>query len=319
MNLTLRKKSVEVIFDLLGDNEDSMTYGLGYCLSLSSQFLIDFCAYINIKIDKGDIESYSIHLQHFEEEDKGYSDIEIWEGEERKVIIEAKRGWEIPSKEQLEKYASRFKNDPQVIALSTCTEDFATRNLDDKYGYISWKRVLGILNQSITSVNGILEKNILFDYKNYLGKIIDMERESSNWVYCVSLSRALVANSKVSFLEVVVKYGLYFYPFGEGGWPTVPPNYMAFRIDGKLLSIHKVEDYKVIDSLNEAISDIPDNGKHPHYLLELGKAFKPENEIKNGKIWPSGKKWCMLDTLFTSETIWDAAEVSKSREQSFIK
>jgi hypothetical protein len=53
----------------------------------------------------------------------------------------------------------------------------------------------------------------------------------------------------------------------------------------------------------------------PHFLLALGPAFKPENEIKNGKIWPNGRYWIDLDTFFTCMTIQDARDLTQKRAE----
>ena len=55
------------------------------------------------------------------------------------------------------------------------------------------------------------------------------------------------------------------------------------------------------------------------YKKVLAKKDDWEHRIKNlggfrvGKIYPNGRVWCMLDTLFTSKTISQARDISKKR------
>lgn len=116
-------------------------------------------------------------------------------------------------------------------------------------------------------------------------------------------------------MDIVIKRNYYFHPIGINGWPKEPVNYIAFRYDGKLQSIHHVEDYTVFTNPNEYIDEIPDDNWHPCYLYTLGKPIIPSTEVKNGKIYPSARVWCMIDTLFTCDTIYEASYVSKKRKE----
>ena len=62
-------------------------------------------------------------------------------------------------------------------------------------------------------------------------------------------------------------------------------------------------------------SAIPDAEWGPHFLYTLGPAFGPDRIVKTGNIFRNGRVWCMLDTLFTSDTIAEARDISKRREK----
>ena len=49
------------------------------------------------------------------------------------------------------------------------------------------------------------------------------------------------------------------------------------------------------------------------FVYKLGLAIVPPKEVKNGKIYPNGRVWAMLDTLLTSDTISEARDISKAR------
>ena len=105
---------------------------------------------------------------------------------------------------------------------------------------------------------------------------------------------------------------------GTAGWPPDPPNYVAFRYRGELQSIHHIEGHRVITDLHDDFPEIPKGAlKEPHYIYKLGKAFRPAHRVPTGKsIKWAARRWCMLDTLFTSETISEAAALSKKREDT---
>ena len=98
------------------------------------------------------------------------------------------------------------------------------------------------------------------------------------------------------------------------GWPKEPPNYIAFRYGGQLQSIHHIEGYVVTKNLHSEIKEMPDVQKdNEFFVYSLGEAIIPSKTVKTGKIYASGRKWAMLDTLLTADTIYEASEISKQR------
>jgi hypothetical protein len=143
-----------------------------------------------------------------------------------------------------------------------------------------------------------------------------MQEKDSNWVYIVSLGSGKPKNWKSSWQEIVNKNLKYFHPVGgnKSGWPSEPPNYIAFRYNGKLQSIHHIDKYEVFDNPKEYFNDAPDENWGQHYLYTLGPHIKPTSEIKAGaKIVRSMRVWAMLDLLLTSKTIEEARDKSKLR------
>lgn len=68
-------------------------------------------------------------------------------------------------------------------------------------------------------------------------------------------------------------------PYGlrRGGWPKVPPNYIAFRWDGHVRRIHHIDAYAVVDDLHEAFDEIPAGleADVPHIVYDLGPPILP--------------------------------------------
>ena len=138
-----------------------------------------------------------------------------------------------------------------------------------------------------------------------------METARSNMVYVVSLGQGGVWG--VDFKGVVKQEHRYFFPT-EGRYPKVPPNYIAFRYDGKLQSIHHVKSYEVFDNPRHAFKHANTSKCPPHYLLKLGPAMHPPQDVKTGsKIRMAMRVWCMLDLLFTSKTITEARDETHRR------
>ena len=315
VNLKLGNKTVESYYDLLGTKEVDLTNGLGFILSRSPILFESLLTKLGFK--EIDIELCEIHLQKHEKDDKGFTDIEILYKRDRLLIIEAKVGWILPTEEQLTKYRTRFgdnKSKPKIAVISHCTKNFAERNLSKEYTYVSWNNVYEIINDSYRQTKSTIEKNFLGEFQRYLSNLITMDREQSNWVYCVSLSRDLVQGSEANYIDIVYKYRKYFYPYNRGGWPKEPPNYIAFRYDGGLKSIHKVESFELSENLNKSMPKvIKDKTEDFHFFLNLGPPITPNKEIKNGSIWPNGRLWCMIDTLLTCDTIEEARNISNTR------
>jgi hypothetical protein len=71
----------------------------------------------------------------------------------------------------------------------------------------------------------------------------------------------------------------------------------------------------VVRDVHEAISEIPPGETTgEHFIYHLGPAFRPDHPVKTGNVYPSGRKWCMLDRLFTAETVAEACRVSAARQ-----
>lgn len=88
---------------------------------------------------------------------------------------------------------------------------------------------------------------------------------------------------------------------------------MGFRYDGKLQSIHHVEDYEIVDDLTTKIAEMYPDPRPPHFLYTLGPAIRPAKEVKTGPIHGKSRLKCMLDTLLTSDTVAEAHAITKER------
>ncbi len=315
------------IFQLLGENANDISCSVAWALAKCPAFLNAFLnSLIQINVTTKDVE---IRLQqHVKKNQKrGITDIEI-RAPGIFIIIEAKKGWNLPSHKQLEKYATRsdfidsIATNKFILALSECSQEYvnATWDTHEINGLpvksVSWAEIITLAEK--TSKRGSnSEKRLLKQLLVYLEEVIRMQNINSNKVYVVALSNRKRKSWDISWIDIVEKKQCYFHPVGGGrsGWPKEPPNYIAFRYNGKLQSIHHIEEHEIFTNPHDRFGEIPDGTWKPHFLYKLGKAIKPVKEVKTGKIYPSGRVWCMLDTLLTEDTISDARDISKKRKK----
>jgi hypothetical protein len=104
---------------LLADDENDITYSISWAMAQSPFFLARFLSHVLSK--PTDLSKVVIRLQQVEK-DGGITDMEIESPGEFFVIVEAKRGWNLPSLKQLETYARR----PSFSASSRATRRLET-------------------------------------------------------------------------------------------------------------------------------------------------------------------------------------------------
>ena len=318
--LYLHKRKVDSVFQLVGEHENDITRSLAWALSQGPSFLRQFLyKAVDVKVYANDV---IIRLQQHEK-DGGITDIEL-ESPQFYVIVEAKRGWNLPSSGQLKKYAERssFKESrarfKRLVAISECSPEYAELHLEIckvagvTIQPVSWKDV-AILATKAQSEGTYAEKRLMRELLTYLRGLMTMQKLDSNLVYVVSLARGTPVAWGISWIDIVEKRRLYFHPVGGSGWPKEPPNYIALRYYGKLQSIHHIEGYKITTNMHKRIPEIPNEEWGPHFLYTLGPPFCPNKEVRTGNIYPNGRVWCMLDTLFTCDTISAARDLSRER------
>jgi len=320
MKLVLHGKETKSIFELLGDDENGLTYALGFILASNKELLRILVRRITGK--DYDRKDYEIRLQEFGKKDRGFTDIELLIDKSLFMIIEAKRGWNLPQLEQLDKYSIRFNEyksyGQKLVVISECRKEYALKELNN-FGlkfpieYVSWQEVLSIIDSAYNE-SSRYHKKMLNDLETYFRKVITMQNKDSNQVFCVALSSEKPEFSKLSWIEIVEKKRKYFYPLAKG-WPADPPNYIAFRYYGKLQSIHHVDKYEIVTKMYEHLP-VDEEEWPPHFLLILGKPFKSVHEVKNGNIYPNQHLWFDLDTVFTCKTIQEARDLSKKRREN---
>lgn len=318
-------KDITTVFQLLGEKEDDITSSLAWvfknCPLLTKRFIESVIS------DSVSSEYLLIRNQH-SATNEGRTDIEILDREETfHIIIEAKRGWILPSFAQLELYSLRSDFvaskaiHKHIVTLSECSQDYYKHNAPCavvngiSVSHYSYKQINNLCHETHGEV-GNSQKRLLLQFQEYLEQIMSMQNKDSNWVYVVALSWDKACNTSLSWIDIVEKKHRYFHPMGgdKSGWPVEPPNYLGFRYDGQLQSIHHVEDYVVTKNLHDQIPELPDKEEDkPYFVYTLGEPIRPSKVVKTGKIYASGRVRAMIDTLLTSDTIAEARDISKER------
>ena len=303
---TLKADGAEVtsIFQLIGNKENDITKSIAWALLKCPVLLKKVICYLfDEDIDVSDVQ---LIYQSYDS-DTGITDLEITDDNRFYLIIEAKRGWILPGTDQLTKYSLRedfLKNSAakkMIVSMSECTEEYAKYNLpfEEVNGiqlkHLSWKKIYDLAGDS------------RYDSNN------EQKDKNSNWVYVVALGSGNPEGCSISWRDIVNVKGKYFHPVGGNGWPKNPPNYIAFRYNGMLQSIHYIEDYVVTNNLHTEVSEMPDKDDVNHFVYKLGPAIVPSKEVRTGNIYRNGRVWAMFDTLLTADTIAEARDISKDR------
>ncbi len=313
VEITLHGRSISSIFELLGSKENDITCSLGWAFSQCLSFREIFLRTLFPGKRSADVES--VLLQEYEP-GSGITDIEL-RGPDTHVIIEAKRGWVLPSVSQLKQYSLRLQSPLRrrmLVTMSECSADYARLHLRAEVGgiavrHLGWNDVRRLADRSDGTH---AEKRLLKQFRTYLERIVKMQKQDSNMVYVVSLAAGTPEWSTISWRDFITKKKIYFHPVG-GGWPKEPPNYLAFRFSGQLQSIHHVEGWKIVTKMQDEIPEIDDWGDEgPYFVYRLGSPIRPHRTVKSGPIW-NCRVWAMLDLLLTSKTISKASKVTKKR------
>jgi hypothetical protein len=318
LTLTASGREVRTIFDLLGRRENDLTsalaWGIAGAPTLAQKLLADVYG-----ADVG--AALTVSLQEFGE-DRGYSDIEI-QAEQGHLVLEAKRGWVLPNVKQLSRYAPRLARTPNplLLALTECSPAYARRQLPTEVAGVpvvhrSWTEIVRLAEAAARSGRQA-DRRLLKELVRYLRGVMTMQNVTSNWTYVVALSRKTPAAWTISFLDVVLKKNRYFHPYGvrRGGWPKVPPNYIAFRWDGHVRRIHHIDSYTVVDDLHDAFDEIPAGlaADVPHIVYDLGPPILPSKPLPAGGNYRASRVWAALGLLLTSTTMKEAVAKTKAR------
>jgi hypothetical protein len=160
----------------------------------------------------------------------------------------------------------------------------------------------------------------LEELRKYLLGVVRVRSIADSWTYCVALNHDKTGGKKnLTFVQWVTDALTYYHPYGVSGWPTEPPNFIAFRWEGHVRRIHRVEEADVVPTLLDRYPDLPANEYtlRPHAIYKLSKRRLPPAEpIKNGAQYRAIRLWVLLDQLQTADTLAEAHKRTRELTQS---
>lgn len=322
-DLVLHARSVGTVFDLLGHQENDMTAALGWGLARSAALLAGFVDHLAAGQPVPD--DIVIQLQEHGPVDHGFTDIEL-RSREFHAIVEAKRGWNLPSTDQLHRYADRFRVQGAAIQrFVVLTQNGAQEIVHHRLGgwspqapievaVLGWSQLVWLAERA--GREGLaVERALVAELARYLRGVADMRDTDSNQVWVAALTRKPWDGwpSDLTSVVEVEKHRLYHYP-SAASYPKIVPNYVGFRYDGRLQSIHHVDGYEIIHSPQPHVPGAPAiEWDEPVFLLRLGPPMRPDHTVRTGTLYGPGHQWADLDLLLTSSTVREAVDLSKAR------
>jgi hypothetical protein len=323
----IRGQAANSIFDLIGRNENALTFALGWCLAKVPRLRASVAAELGA-LEPGN-DTTILLQEHLGA--NGITDVEVRDPGRVAWIIEAKIGFDPPSLHQLTKYARAIAeaNDNPAEKLLIVLAKSDRRNLwlqsqvpeaveGIPVRIMSWGRLRSCMDHARATADHA-GKRLLDEVALFLDEVLDMQIMNSNSVYVVSLNRDTFGGGPTTFLDVVVTFRKYLHPVGSG-WPVNPPNYIGFRCDGKLLSIHHVDSYEIITSFAPHFPDITEGEIRPHFLYTLGRPITPQSDVRTGdRIRQANRVYADIDLLLTSATISEAFEETKARRDAALQ
>ena len=299
------------VFDLLGRGEVDMTAALAWTLARSPNLRRALWSRLAMP---GDPSEVSVALEVADAE--GRTDLEL-DGESGQVVVEAKKGWLLPSELQLAKYTGRFDGikKPLLVTLSDSSNDFAALHLPQSVDripviHLPWDAVRTDLGIAIKGSRGA-ERLWLQELVTYLAGATAMRDPAEQWVYVVSVSNDRPGGGERTFRHFVEVENRYFHAFGKH-WPKHPPVLMGFRWNGQVQRVSRVVDSKVVGSMQEEWADYPvtERSSDPHAIYTLGVPI-PIPEIRTTGVVMARRMWVLLDQLLTHSLLVDAEKASK--------
>ena len=306
-SLTRHGREVVSVFDLLGRQENDLTAALGFTLARSPELTRLFAVRL---LPAGDIGRAAVRMET--RDDTGRTDLEFDTGSHL-LVVEAKRGWVLPGEIQLGGYAPRIRQRGAglLVTLSDASADWARDVLPATVGgvelrHLSWAMVRHDLTQARQRSRG-QERVWLDELDRYLGRAVKGRDPAESWTYCVAINDARPGGGGARTFRDFVDEGVYFHPFGTGGWPHEPPNFLALRWDGQVQRVHRVLQAEVIRKLQDRWSDVPETPEtvRPHAVYRLGPQL-PGTPVASGRQYRATRLWVLLDQLLSSPTLAEA-------------
>jgi len=243
-------------------------------------------------------------------DDRGLTDLELVVSSSLHAIFEAKLGWRVPNKEQLERYVPRLHKSPAkqkvMVSISAASRSWACNHLPEVLDGISvvhmaWSDLQELAMKAHDATRSPIERLWLWQLSEHLKGYGMTSYAFDSRAYVVVLNQEPIKpGNPLTWIDVVTQQHRYFHPVGGGGvrWPKLPPAYLGFRYKSEFRSVHHVESVITTDHLQEIDPQWPDTNT-PHFVYTLGPAMRPTSPMPLGKIHPSMHARVALDLLLS--------------------
>jgi hypothetical protein len=156
------------------------------------------------------------------------------------------------------------------------------------------------------------ERFWLDQLEEYMGQATSKRPVTDSLAYCVVISEQQFGG--ISFRDYVQDQRVHFHPFTSGGWPSVPPNFLAFRWNNAVRQLNRVIDYEVVGHLDERFTSVTrEESGGPHVAYRLGPDIPlPGDAVPSGRNLRNTRFWLLLDQLLTQPTVVEAHAASEA-------
>lgn len=174
------RSPIQSIFRLVGNDEDALTYALGFLMAYDYEFCQKVVSLTGVGPRSSPKSGYSIHLQEVTGRGSGRRDIVI-ESDQVRIVLEAKIGDAIPTTKQLLKYAKekrlwkQFKTRGIValtqVELPETTRDEVSKVLskrDISLSTVQWHEVIHLALKHKPSDNSEVGRFLFHEFIGFI-------------------------------------------------------------------------------------------------------------------------------------------------------
>lgn len=323
------KRAVMTPFGLLGNDENALSFALGYTFAKCLPLLQHFLRRIGIGgLRRDSLSKVEISLQRHEH--GGITDIEISLPGKLFVVVEAKIGLSIPTLDQCLKYVPRFKHQKaakrRLVALvaspaTSFIESYRSQcsELKPLLTAFHWMDLIPDCAQLVAKHRPTTEAG---QWVRAFHRFLEQEytmRSFTDEVWIVSANTQPLWDKGMSFYDTHTKGRIYYCK----GVHAKRPLYIAFRVHGHVSAIQRVlrveHEARPIDFIPE-LKDVSNEWpKESHTIWVLDEPTPLPKPIPSGDATMRARRCgCDLDVLLSSPTIRLAEERMKKRHAASV-
>lgn len=124
-----------------------------------------------------------------------------------------------------------------------------------------------------------------------MGDVTSRRPVSDSLADCVVVSDQVFGGQP--FHDYVQRQRVYFHPLATGGWPSVPPNFLAFRWGNAVRQLNRVTSFEVVGTLGERFASVTaEESDEPHVVYLLGPDIPlPPDGVPSGRNLRNSRLW----------------------------